>query len=249
LYPDCNDINRLVTPYVDGEMPGPDRMAVEAHLAVCPVCRHRAMVEREARNAVRSQAKSLCGCASARLQERCRRAATLQSSFGTTRLRAFPMAMAAAAVLIVGGVAVYALTASSTTVLAAQLALDHVKCFALFGGQQPIEPTVAEETLTRDYGWALKLPAEVAAAGLQLVGARRCLYGEGALAHVMYRLQGKPLSLFMLPDTVRSGGMAGALGHDAVMWSASGRTFVLVGREPRVELEKIAAYFERADQP
>jgi anti-sigma factor RsiW len=247
----CRDLNHLVTPYIDGEMSVEERVAVEAHLAACPMCRQRAAIEAAARQTVRAFAARVCHATPEVLQHRCRQAATLGSPTASTRLRAFPVSMAAALVLVLGGVLVYALTASSATVLAAQLALDHMKCFALFGGQKPVEPAVAEEKLARDYGWAIQVPqgpAPDGLEGLKLVGARRCLYGEGALAHVMYLMQGRPLSLFMLPDTMRPGGMAGALGHDAVIWSGGGRTFVLMGREPRVELEKIAAYFEGLEQ-
>lgn len=245
----CRDLNHLVTPYIDGEMSVEERTAVEAHLAACPLCRHRAKIEAAARQTLRSFAPRLCQGAPAALQHRCRQAADVAGLTSSTRLRLFPLSMAAALVLVLGGVFVYALTASSATVLAAQLALDHVKCFAFFGGQKPVEPAVTEEKFARDYGWAIRVPRGPAPAGLQLVGARRCLYGEGALAHVMYLMRGRPLSLFMLPDTVRPGGMTGALGHDAVIWSGGGRTFVLMGRDPRVELEKIAAYFEGGMTP
>src|SRR5258707_7179604 len=40
-------------------------------------------------------------------------------------------------------------------------------------------------------------------AGLELIGERTCLYGEGRIAHVMYRHDGHPVSVFMLPDDVR----------------------------------------------
>jgi anti-sigma factor RsiW len=240
----CSDLHHLVTPYIDGEISVEERLAVEAHLAACPLCRQRAKIETAARQTVRAFATRTCHAAPEALQHRCRQAAALGAPTSSTRFRMFPASTAAALVLVLGGVLVYALTASSSTVLAAQLALDHVKCFALFGSQKPVEPAVAEEKLARDYGWAIHVPRGQGPAGLQLVGARTCLYGEGALAHVMYLLQGRPLSLFMLPDTVRPGGMTSALGHDAVIWSGGGRTFVLIGREPRVELEKIAAYFE-----
>lgn len=245
----CRDLNHLVTPYIDGEMSVEERAGVEVHLAACPLCRQRAKVEAAARQAVRSLAPRLCYGAPEALQQRCRQAAAFGTPTTSTRLRIFPVSMAAALVLVLGGAFVYALTASSATVLAAQLALDHVKCFAFFGGQTPGEAVAVEKKLARDYGWAIRVPRGPAPAGLQLVGARRCLYGEGALAHVMYLMQGQPLSLFMLPDTMRPAGMTRALGHDAIMWSGGGRTFVLMGREPRVELEKIAAYFERGLEP
>ncbi len=41
-------------------------------------------------------------------------------------------------------------------------------------------------------------------AGLELVGARPCLYGEGRVAHIMYRHHGVPVSLFMLPHSARA---------------------------------------------
>jgi anti-sigma factor RsiW len=254
---DCQDLNRRLTPYIDGEMPAEERSVVEAHLAACPLCRHQAMVESEARKTIREHAAGLCSGAPASLQHRCRQAALQGLRGAEPRSRLVPLALAAALVLLIGGVFMYALTASSVTVLAAQLALDHVKCFAFFGSPSAIDAASAEETLSREYGWGLRIPREPTAdqsavatpTGLELVGARRCLYGEGALAHLMYRLQGRPLSLFMLPDTTRPTGLAAALGHEAVIWSGGGKTFVLMGRESRIELEKIAAYFEEGLAP
>ena len=53
------------------------------------------------------------------------------------------------------------------------------------------------------FGWQLHLPEQFDASGLELVGSRRCLYGEGKVAHLMYRDQGRPVSIFMLPKRVR----------------------------------------------
>ena len=140
----------------------------------------------------------------------------------------------------------YALTLTSPTVLAAQLALDHVKCFALFGGGDSLDVVSSgalEERLDRQYRWRTGLQ-QTALLGLELVEGRACLYGEGPLAHLMYRLQGRPISLFMLPDTARAPATVRAFGHEAVIWSGEGRTYVLLGREPRVELERVAAYLK-----
>ena len=42
------------------------------------------------------------------------------------------------------------------------------------------------------------------ASGLQLVGARRCLYADGLIPHVMYRANGQDVSLFVLNGVTRN---------------------------------------------
>ena len=79
----------------------------------------------------------------------------------------------------------------------------------------------------------MHLPDDPARAGLELVGSRPCLYGEGEIAHIMYRHEGRPVSLFMLPRTARTEELVEVLGHEAAIWCVGDRTFVLVAREPR----------------
>ena len=85
-----------------------------------------------------------------------------------------------------------------------------------------------------------------AIAGLQLVGTRRCFCGEGVAAHAMYRLHGRPVSLYIIPDASRERASTEVFGHDAVIWSKSNATYVLLGKEPRAALESLAAEMERA---
>ena len=86
--------------------------------------------------------------------------------------------MAAALMFIVGGVLLYSLTGLSPTVLAAQLTLDHVKCFAVHDADTPVDVGAGEQQYARDYGTEIHLPRP-AVAGLQLVNMRRCFCGEG----------------------------------------------------------------------
>ena len=79
-------------------------------------------------------------------------------------------------------------------------------------------------------------------AGLELVGARPCLYGEGRVAHVMYRHQGRPVSVFMLPERQRAEDLIEVLGHDAAIWSAGDRTFVVVAREAPADVRRIVSF-------
>ncbi len=60
----------------------------------------------------------------------------------------------------------------------------------------------------------------------------------------MYRHQGHPVSLFMLPKSARTEELVEVLGHEAKVWCANGRTFVLVAREPRADVERMASFVQ-----
>jgi len=159
--------------------------------------------------------------------------------------RLAPFALAASLVTVVGGAFLYQATKRSTRVMAAELAADHVKCFAInaaLGTRQA--PSAVESTMLSSFDWRMHLPADPSRAGLELVGARPCLYGEGKIAHIMYRHQGRPVSLFMLPGTERAQGLVEVLGHEAAIWCVNDRTFVLVSREPKKDVERLAAFVQ-----
>src|SRR5262249_11724868 len=140
---------------------------------------------------------------------------------------------------------VYQLTEQSSRVMAAELTADHWKCFAmnrLLGTQQP--PASVERAMESGFGWDVHLPDAAARAGLELVGARPCMYGEGKVAHTMYRHEGRPVSLFMLPNAVRRREIVHVLGHEAAIWCVGNRTFVLVANEPAPEVERIASFVQ-----
>jgi hypothetical protein len=155
------------------------------------------------------------------------------------------LSMAAALLLVVGGVLLYALTGLSPTVLAAQLTLDHVTCFAVHDAAAPVDVGASEEQYERAYGADIRLP-RVVIDGLQLVNMRRCFCGEGVAAHAMYRLHGRAVSLYVIPDAHRGRASMDVLWHDAVMWSNGNATYVLVSKEPRATLEAIASQMEGA---
>jgi anti-sigma factor RsiW len=171
--------------------------------------------------------------------------------FRAGRSRVAPLAVAASLVLLVGTAFLYQLTASSNSVMAAELAADHVKCFALNSGIQTHQAAAAAESaLLSGFGWRTHLPSLAPADDLELVGARPCLYGEGKVAHIMYRHHGEPVSLYMVPHVSRGPEYTGngtqcevvnVLGHRAAMWCDGQRTFVLVGRQPQEEVERMAS--------
>ncbi len=161
----------------------------------------------------------------------------------TGRLTAF--AAAAIVVLTLGAILLPAVTIRSTAVLAAQLALDHLKCFTIEGDAdgEPIAKDAAESTLKNEFDLTVTVPPSLPGAQLELMAVRRCLYGDGRAAHLMYRLNGEPLSLFIVPGLSRPAAELSLFGHDQQVWSAGNRTYMLVSRAgTREELARVASY-------
>ncbi len=261
--PDCPSIDPLLTPYVDGELPGVEREAVAQHLRACPPCRARVVVEQAVRDLVRARRPALQqDRASDALRTRCamlrasrasneagrnaRAPGTLHTPRGIGRpwrTRTAPLALAAMLLLALAGVSLYQITERSTRVMAAELAADHVKCFLLqnLGGSEQAAAPV-EHALASKFGWPVHLPERPDRAALELVGERTCLYGQGRVAHILYRHEGRPVSLFMLPNDTRKDEVLDTLGHDAAVWSVGNRTFVLIAREPKADFERMALF-------
>lgn len=243
---DCQKLEPLLTPYADGEVPAPEAGGIEAHLGKCPPCRWRVERERAVRGLLQGRRQTLAGgTVSPALRARCLAlAAGTAHPAAASRLsgwprRVVPLALAASLTLLVGGTFLYQATTRSSRVLAAELAADHIKCFAANRvlNLNTETSSAAQSYLASSFGWQTILPQ---IAGLNLEAARPCLYGEGRLAHVMYRYGGRPVSLFMLPGTTRRDEMVEVMGHEAAIWSEDGRTFVLIARESHEELERLA---------
>ena len=295
----CDSLDPLVTPFVDGELPDRDRRAVEDHLRVCPPCHSRVTAERAVHDLLRARRSTLCRteapdalhlrCAelvqasrdeqataehaesrplqnfqnrelanpnwrqnqnlqNQNLQNPNLRTPNLRTRTPNPELRTpyatwSAFALAASLVAVVGG-AFYVAT-DNTRVMAAQLVADHEKCFAMnsaLGTHQ--SASIVEQSMGAAFDWPVHLPDEPVRAGLELVGARLCMYGQGKIAHIMYRHQGKPVSVFMLPKTMRAQEFVEVLGKEAAIWCANNRTFVVVAGEPRRNVEQIASFMQ-----
>src|SRR5262249_28355669 len=53
--PSCQQIDALITPYIDGELADADRRAVQEHLRRCPPCYSREAAERAVRDLCRDR--------------------------------------------------------------------------------------------------------------------------------------------------------------------------------------------------
>lgn len=159
------------------------------------------------------------------------------------RARLTPYALAASLVVVVGGAFLYQATDQSAKILAAQLTADHLKCFAMNSALGTHQTAAAvESSMLSSFAWNMHLPSDAARNQLELIGARQCLYGEGRVAHIMYRHEGRPVSLFMLPKTARTEELVDVLGHEAKIWCVGNRTFVLIAREPKPQIEQLASF-------
>ena len=249
---DCRSIDPLITPYVDDDIDAAARRQVDEHVRRCPPCHSRVAAERAVRRLMQVRRTEISSeTASHDLRARCfaLRAIKAAGAAPTWRVRLKPFAIAAGLVLFVSGAFVYEATGRSSRVLAAELTADHVKCFGMNAllGTNP-DAAAIEREMASIFGWDVHLPA-LQNDGLELVGARPCFYGRGRAAHLMYRHHGQPLSVFMLPQLTRPGAENTAetvdvMGHEAVVWSQAGRTFVLIAREPHDEMSKVAALVE-----
>ena len=261
---DCTAVDPLITPYIDGDIGASERRLVDEHVRACPPCHSRVAAERAIRELMLTKRTELAtGSASPALRDRCaalkgQRPGSADSTAGGAGPRnvwrarpvhLVPLALAAALVAAVGGVSLYQLTDRSSSLLAAELTVDHVKCFGMNSLVGNGDPANAEGSIASAFGWHMPLADAAARAGLELVGARVCLYGRGTAAHLMYRHHGRPVSVFMIPRMTRADEVVDVMGHEAAIWSAGGRTFVLITREPAApgdDVSRVTAFVHAA---
>jgi anti-sigma factor RsiW len=235
----CSELEPLVVPFVDGEIADRDRALVDEHLRACSSCRSRVDAEREARDAIYAARAAFRETAPPALRERC--AGLCAVRHGARRW--LPISLAAAASLL-AGLLWFGSTDAGTPVLAAQLTLDHVKC-SKFNSSRATGSAMQLAAYWREqYGWPIRVP-EGFDDDVHLSGVRRCGSSDGSTAHIMYTHDGRPLSLFIARDSGRASRAIDVFGHEAVVWSSDDRTYVLVGKEPRAEMETLAAMIRK----
>jgi hypothetical protein len=236
----CSEIDNLVTPYVDGE-------AVPADLGACPSCRRHAGTEQLVREVVRTQASGLVTSAPTALRARCqsfRRSMVRPGSMPIAGRTSWPLALAATLVLAVAAAFVYGTFINPAVATAAQLTLDHLKCFALFDQPGESEPAAMRARLKQQYGWEVDIPNREDAGGLQLVGGRRCVYLEGTLVHLLYKKAGERVSIFILPtgETLPQRNL-GIVGYSIAAFERGQRTWVVLAHQPGTDVEQMASRF------
>ena len=248
----CRDMDQLFAPYVDGDAPPDARASVDAHLDRCPPCRDQVAGERTARDVLMARRSGLRGHAPQQLRAKCaaKSRRSPRSVLAAASRRWVPLSLAATLLLAVAGAFVFGLN-DSVQALAAQLTIDHVKCFQFAPERLThADSARAGQNWNAVHGWSLHVPPSSVSAHLELLGVRRCIMSTGNIAHVLYKWRGEPLSVFVLPRTLRShaGNDAGqdeiveSFGHEAVVWSRGERTYVVLVRGRPADLEQVVRY-------
>jgi anti-sigma factor RsiW len=245
---DCRRTEERLTPYTDDALPSAERAVVERHLEKCPPCRTAAEHEQGGRTLLRERAAQLkAEAAPPAFRTRC--AALAREHCGKRSMvwwrGGVVGGLVTAAVMIVAGLALFSFaTRQFDTVLAAQLTLDHVKCFRAFAPShlEQVNATQIEDQLEADYGWDVHIPPSSPENGVELIGARRCLYADGAVPHVMYRVGGQDVSLYMLEGVQRRPAELLTWGHNARVWSRGATTYVLVSSPGSQDLTRAVRY-------
>jgi anti-sigma factor RsiW len=244
---DCRRTAGQVTPYVDGALPKDKQAEVARHLDTCPPCRRGAEQELAGRTVLRECADRLKAAPlPPGLKSRCESLAREHARRPRVSwLRLLVPLTSIAVLIVVAGVIVLSLaTRQSDALLAAQLTVDHVKCFKVFAPDSAADARRVEQELDHRYGWDMHVPP-TSGEGI-LLGGRRCLYADGSIPHVMYRGTGnEPISLFRLEGVTRNPGTVTTLGYHSRIWSRAGNTYVLVTPERETpEIVRLARYMQ-----
>lgn len=241
---ECRRIESLLPPYVDGVARASELADVERHLAGCAGCRSAVAAHRTVRLVLRARGRELAPLAPPALRTQLETALRPPAHVGLDwpgRMSAF----AAATALLVAAVTGLELGSPASNVLyAAQLALDHVRCFVVErDSSEKLESAGLERFYAERYGWDIDVPASNDAIGLRLIAARRCPYWIGRHAHVLYRTGDRQISLYIDQDGARQEDELHVLGHSETIWQRGKSSYTLIARGvPDSELARITAY-------
>jgi anti-sigma factor RsiW len=244
---DCRRIVSRLTAFADNTLPAAERAEVEQHLGQCPPCRVAAASEEGGRTVLRGGAARLRNVSlPPGLRTRCAAIARAHGELPRASWASRLVPFSITTVLIVFTVlALFALaTHRSNTLLAAQLTADHSKCFRVFAPANAggADAKAVEQMLADRHGWDVHVPPSSPENGVQLIGARRCLYADGRVPHLMYRVNGQDMSLYMLEGVQRAPADVVAFGHHSRIWSGGATTFVLIWPERARDVAQAARY-------
>lgn len=244
---DCQRTIERLTAYVDRLLEPDEISEIDRHLNACPPCRQVAAREHGGHIILRHQSMHLRSTSPPPgLRSRCEALARQHASMRAATKRPFrfllsdwrstlvPTALGAVFLVFTASALLSVATRRSDVLLAAQLTADHSKCFLMTDADVSADSHDVERMLADRYGWRIHVPPSSPADGVQLVGARRCLYADGLIPHVMYRVNGHDLSLYVLNGVTRKASDLVTLGHRSHIWTRNAKTYVLVS-SPAVE--------------
>ena len=254
----CSDARLLLHAYLDNELDAGDSVRLTRHLAECPACareleRHsrlknilqRAKPERAIPDALRVRvlaALPLSASAQPSFQP-------LRHRLPLQRWRALPAALAASALLLLGGGfgIAWQQHASELAVLTADVVSNHVRS---------LQPQHLTDVLTSDrhtvkpwFDGKLDFSPQVrdlGAAGFVLVGGRLDVLHGRRVAAIVYRRRLHAINLFQWPAPGSDSNPAsvnGGDGYTATHWTQDGMAYWAISNLDRAEMESFASAF------
>lgn len=253
----CARYEGLRARWADGEVGSPELLDLRRHLDACPACADDVRRQQDARQALRGHAAQLRGAAPDALRQRVEALVAAEAGRGKVLPMAahrarrawarpltwMPRSVAAALLLAVSGIVAAGALAPTGGVLAAQLALDHLKCLVIAPTEPGVDARRIERQWEQSHGWAVTLPESSPERGIALVGLRTCLYHDGRMAHVLYDRGGHRVSLFVMPHREAAAAVLDVFGQQTRTWTRDGRTYALVASGAG-SLDEVADYFE-----
>jgi len=244
----CRATLARLTAFVDGALGAAEQTDVEHHLAACPPCRAAEGLERGGRTLLQARAGRLRQgeLLPPGLRTRCEALArdiTSTPGVPAWRSRLIPLSLAVVLMVFTASAFMSLMTHRSDGLLAAQLSRDHKWCFQRFAGAVSADPGEMERMFEDRYGWRVRVPPSSPSAGVQLIGAKRCIYDGRGVPHILYRVNGEELSLYVIDGESRPAADLIAGGRRSRIWSRDDTTFVLVSPTSAGEMTMAAPYF------
>lgn len=253
---DCRRIAEWAAAYADGALAPAKCLTLEQHVAACAACRGLVEAERSGRALLRDASARAALRVEATLppgfRTRCdalMRAQVLAAAGARRpfwRPRAVTVSLAALLMVFAASAILSLATRRSEGLLAAQLTGDHSWCFSRVAGVSHGDAPELERMLLDRYGWDMRIPPSSVADGVELIGAKRCYYAGGALPHVLYRVNGREMSLYMIEGEARPPSDIVTGGHRSRVWSRDNRTYVLLTPVGAGDMVQAASYVMQA---
>jgi len=244
----CDDMQELVSPYIDGELGLMTGIEVERHLQDCPVCSQEYENQRTLQAALR--ANDLYTKLPAGLEKRVQ-TAVRQVSQGETGLRGFSwrwlsVAAAAAILLIAGALAIGLLaTRSAQDRLAQEVIASHVR--ALMASHLTDVPSSDQHTVKPWFNGKLDFSPPVkdlVSEGFPLIGGRLDYLDKRPVAAIVYQHRQHYINLFVWTVTAEHGHEDSEMsqqGYHVIHWINAGMSYWAVSDLNSAELQQFVA--------
>lgn len=241
----CDDMQELISPYLDGELGLLTSVEIERHLQDCAVCAHECENQRALSGALRNA--DLYFKLPARLSERVQSAAHREAR-GQTRAPRFAwrwlsVAGAAAVLLIVGALTIRSIaTRTADDALTQEVIAGHVR--SLMASHLTDVPSSDQHTVKPWFNGKLDFSPvvkDLADEGFPLIGGRLDYLNNQPVAAIVYQRRQHFINVFVWPLTAGHGddnGQWSRQGYNLLHWSQAGMTYWAASDLNRAELQQ-----------